>query len=292
MKPWKATRSETIPNAIFIHAREILVPILGPIFRATDTLEFYLEDWKLTETPILKKPGKADYTSTGAWRPIVLSNGYARLLNSCKTEDLVLMCEKTGILPTNHFGGRPGRATTDSVHLMVKMVKDAWRKGEVASLLCSDVKAAFPSAALDVLFQEMRSCGIPEGHIEWFRRRLEGRKTSLMFDDYKSDTFDIKEGIDQGDAHSLIAWIIYNHQILKIFEKTRKETGFLFVDDTAILVTGADFTDTHAKLKDVMLRNGGVMDWAKMHNCSFGIEKFQLLDLTKRKVKDPLRPRR
>src|ERR1700761_4730730 len=132
MKPWKATRSETIPNAIFIHAREILVPILGPIFRATDTLEFYPEDWKLTETPILKKPGKSDYMSTGAWRPIVLTNGYARLLNSCKTEDIVIMCKKTSILP--------GRATTDSIHLVVKMVKDAWRKGEVASLLCLDVK--------------------------------------------------------------------------------------------------------------------------------------------------------
>lgn len=44
------------------------------------------------------------------------------------------MCEKTGILPKNHFGGRQGRATMDSVHLMVKLVEDAWRKGEVASL--------------------------------------------------------------------------------------------------------------------------------------------------------------
>ena len=127
-----------------------MVPFLGPIFRATDSLKTYPEDWKLTKTPILKKPGKSDYTSTGAWRPIVLSNRYARLLNSCKTEDLVSMCEKTGILPMNHFGGRPGRATTDSIHLMIKMTKDAWRKGEVASLLCLDVKAAFPSVTVDV----------------------------------------------------------------------------------------------------------------------------------------------
>lgn len=242
MKPWKATRSGTIPNAIFVHAQELLVPHLGLIFWATDTSKIYPNDWKLTETPVLIKPGKLDYTATGAWRPIVLSNGYARLLNACKTEDLVLMCEKAGILPINHFGGRPGRATTDSIHLMVKLVKDAWRKGEVASLLCLDVKAAFPSAAVDVLMHEMRMCGVPRGHVEWFERRLEGRKTSLIFDDYKSETFNIKEGIDQGDAQSLIAWIIYNHHILKIFDKGAKETGFLYVDDTAILVTGNDFT--------------------------------------------------
>ena len=61
--------------------------------------------------------------------------------------------------------------------------------------------------------------------MEWFGRQLEGRKTTLIFDDYRSDMFDIKEGIDQGDAHSLIVWLIYNHQILKIFKKTCKKTA-------------------------------------------------------------------
>ena len=93
---------------MFVNAREIVVQYLGPIFRATDTLKVYPEDWKRTETPMLKKPGKSDYTSTGAWRPIVLTNGYARLLNSCKTEDIVIMCEKTSILPMNHFGDQGG----------------------------------------------------------------------------------------------------------------------------------------------------------------------------------------
>ena len=82
------------------------------------------------------------------------------------------MIHNTGILPMNHFGGRPGRATTDSIHLLVKLVKDTWRKGEVATLLCLDVKAAFLSAAVDVLLQEMRECGIPLGHMDWFKRRL------------------------------------------------------------------------------------------------------------------------
>ena len=178
----------------------------------------------------------------------------------------------------------------DSVHLLVKLVKDAWRKGEVASLLCLDVKSAFPSTALDVLSHEMRQCGIPNGHVEWLERRLEGRKTSLVFDDFKSETFNITEGIDQGDAQLLIAWLIYNHQILNIFNKANKETWFLYVNDTAVLVTGKNFDDMHEKLKVVMNREGGVMEWATSHNCSFGMEKFQLLDLSQRKIRDPLRP--
>ena len=54
MKPWKATQSDSIPNAVFVNAREILVQYLGLIFRATDTLKTYPEDWKVTKTLILK----------------------------------------------------------------------------------------------------------------------------------------------------------------------------------------------------------------------------------------------
>jgi UV DNA damage repair endonuclease len=69
----------------------------------------------------------------------------ARLLNSCQAEDIVTMCEKYDILLANHFGVRPGRTTTDSIHLLTKTIKDTWRKGQVASALFLDVKGAFPS---------------------------------------------------------------------------------------------------------------------------------------------------
>ena len=91
---------------------------------------------------------------------------------------------------------------------MVKTVKDAWRKGEVASLLCLDVKGAFPSTAVDVMKHEMRLHGVPEEHVEWVGRQLEGRRTTLIFDDYRSEPIDVEDGLDQGDAHLLIVWLI------------------------------------------------------------------------------------
>ncbi|KAF8875638.1 hypothetical protein BD779DRAFT_1380705, partial [Infundibulicybe gibba] len=105
MKMYKATQPGTIPNCVFKKCKDILVPHLGPIFRATDRLKVYPTHWKLTETPILRKPGKSNYALPNSWRPIALSNGCARLLNACKTEDIVNRCEALNILPKNHFGG-------------------------------------------------------------------------------------------------------------------------------------------------------------------------------------------
>ncbi|KAF8233283.1 hypothetical protein L208DRAFT_1557233, partial [Tricholoma matsutake] len=104
LKPFKASQSGTILNLVLIHARETIVPHLGPLYHATNTLNYYPKVWSITETLILKKPGKPDYTMPTAWQPIVLSDGLACLLNSCQTEEIVHMCEKFNTLPANHFG--------------------------------------------------------------------------------------------------------------------------------------------------------------------------------------------
>lgn len=41
-----------------------------------------------------------------------------------------------------------------------------------------------------------------------------------------------------------------------------------------------------------MNQTKGVFEWAREHNCGFGIEKFQLLDITRKMVPHPLNPRK
>jgi hypothetical protein len=161
LRPKKASKPGSVPNCVLINAGKLLGPHLGPLYRATDEIGWYPDCWRETQTPVIKKLGKSDYSAPGAWRPIVLSDGLARLLNKCKAMYLGEKCEKLGILQNNHFGGRPGRSTVDSIHLLVKMIKDAWRKQQIASVLFLDVKGAFPSVAIDRMVHEMKEAGIP-----------------------------------------------------------------------------------------------------------------------------------
>ncbi|KAF8883695.1 hypothetical protein BD779DRAFT_817454 [Infundibulicybe gibba] len=61
----------------------------------------------------------------------------------------------------------------------------------------------------------------------------------------------------------------------------------LYVDGAVLVVAGHSFADTRRKLIDIMAREGGVLEWAKEHNCEFGVDKFQLFDFTK---KTPVTP--
>ena len=97
---------------------------------------------------MLKKPGKTDYTAAKAWRPVALLGCMSKILSRYVADVLVHEAEKRALLANFQFGGRAGRATTDSIHLVTKAVKDAWRVGKVASVLFLDIKSAFPAASL------------------------------------------------------------------------------------------------------------------------------------------------
>ncbi|KAJ3758521.1 hypothetical protein EV360DRAFT_43697, partial [Lentinula raphanica] len=104
MKNGKATKPGTLSNDFFKACGKTIVPHLGPIYRATFTLGVYSPEWSDTETIVLRKPGKPDYTKPGAWRPIVLSNGHGRLLNSCVANEVIRQVELKGLLPDTQFG--------------------------------------------------------------------------------------------------------------------------------------------------------------------------------------------
>lgn len=76
-----------------------------------------------------------------------------------------------------------------------------------------------------------------------------------------------------------VGYILYAAGLLCLF-KEGEEEGHRFLDGIAALVWGKDYEEMHRKLAHLMGRDGGVMEWATKHNCSFGLEKFKLVDFT------------
>ncbi|KAJ7080901.1 hypothetical protein B0H15DRAFT_735658, partial [Mycena belliarum] len=105
MKPWKATRSGTFPNCVYKECAALLIPQMQHIYRALDVYEYEPKDWRVTETIVGRKPGKPDYCVTGAHRPLILSNGHARLRNAAKNLQVAVNAEYYGLFPDNHYGG-------------------------------------------------------------------------------------------------------------------------------------------------------------------------------------------
>ena len=80
------------------------------------------------------------------------------------------------------------------------------------------------------------------------KRRLENRQTTISFDNYQTEPFEVLNGLNQGDPYSGVSYLIYNADMLKIPVLRAGEWILLFVDDTVIILCGKDFNETHEKL--------------------------------------------
>ena len=172
-RPYKVAGADTIANVVFIQCTDLLVPHLGPLYQATFSLRVYPSQWKDLKTIVLKKLAKPDYTLPNTYQPIALLSTIAKILSTCITEDPVHMEEVHKLLPDKHLWCRPGRTTTDSLHYVVKYVKDTWRRNEVVSTLFLDIKSAFPSMVLHQLIHNMRQQGVPPKYMDWIAQKEE-----------------------------------------------------------------------------------------------------------------------
>jgi ribonuclease HI len=200
-------------------------------------------------------------------------------------ERLKTLADRHEWLPDHHFGGRPGRATMDALHLFVKTIKDAWARGQVASALFLDIKGAFPHALPSRLADNMRRLGVPTAYVRWMLSKLDGRTTCLAFDDFELEQLPIRNGIDQGCPLSVIFYLFYNSGLVKVPREKSRELCVAYIDDVTYLVWGSDFHETHAALQDMMNRPGGALEWSALHFSEFELDKTVCVDFSRSKDK-------
>ena len=124
----------------------------------------------------------------------------------------------------------------------------AWRQGKVVSALFLDIKGAFPNAVTNCLVHIMKCYWLPPEIISFTKRMLAGRKTKLWFDDYTFNWFSITNRIGQGDPLSMILYIIYDSDLVRT-ARGKQELTLAFVNNTAFLVIGKTFKETHPQLQ-------------------------------------------
>ena len=284
LKPYKAPGLDGIQNIVIQECIETMIDNLYYIYRAVLELNAYPSHWLKILTIILRKAGKTAYDVAKSYRPIGLLDTLGKLFSTLVAADLSHLTKKHHLLPATQFGGRPGRCTTDAMHLVTHKIKDAWRRQKVASILFLDIQAAFPNTVKNRLLHNMRSRQVPTAYINLFNLMLSERQTYLRFDDYTSDPISINNGTTQGCPLSMILYAYYNADLIDI-AKGKNELSTGFVDDCAFVAVGDTLEDTHAILKDMMERPNGGLDWSHSHNSQFELSKLAVMDFPRPNTK-------
>jgi len=285
LKPYKAPGPDGIPNIVLTKNADLIVDRMLPIYKAMLEKSLTYKPWKEFVTVVLRKPGKPRYDTPKAYRPIALLNTMWEVITVIIANHITYVTEKHQLLPANHFGGRPGRTTTDAMHLLTNRIKAAWRAGKVTSVLFLDIEGAFPNANPEKLVHNLRKRRIPTKYAKFVQAMLRERITTLRFDGYVSDRLPIDNGIGQGDPLSMVLYQYYNADLLDI-PKHAEEDAVAYVDDAFMLASGKDFPSAHRKLAAMMSREGGVEDWSKTHSSPLEYSKLALINFAHRCKKD------
>ena len=285
--PYKAHGPDDIPNSVLQQCAPLIQDRLLRIYQAIMDQGLYYDPWKDFTTVVLRKPDKPAYDVAKAHRPIVLLSTMAKVLTSIVAENISTLVEAYHLLPKTHFGGRPGHTTTDAVHYLISKIKAAWGEGKVASVLFLDVEGAFPNAVTDRLLHNLKRRRIPAMLVGFVERLLTNRRTKLRFDDYISDYVDITNGIGQGDPLSMLLYILYNADLLDIPDDETTEDALGYVDDIALIAIGEDFDESTRRLKEMMTKENGGLQWSRDHNSRFEVSKSAIIHFTRRTVPDP-----
>ena len=93
LQPYKAHSPDGIPNIILKECADLIITPLTNIFKAIIDLDTYYNPWKEFTTIVLRKPGKPNYETPKAYRPIALIPTMAKLLTAIVAEQLSNLVE-------------------------------------------------------------------------------------------------------------------------------------------------------------------------------------------------------
>ncbi len=159
---YKASRPNTISNIAIQSVQDIIRSPLTLLFNACIRYEHQPTLWKTFTMITLRKPQKPDYSVLKAYRPIALEDTVGKVLKLVVAQHLSLLTKQHGLLPPNHFSGRPGRTTTNAILYLVQRIKDTWRGKEVVSVLFLDISQAFPFVSHTKLLHNLKKRSIPQ----------------------------------------------------------------------------------------------------------------------------------
>jgi hypothetical protein len=158
-KLWKAPGEDGLPAIVWRQLWPVVKERVFLIFQTSLRDSDLLSQWRNAKIIPLKKPAKDNYSLAKAWRPISLLSTLGKILEAVIAQRVSYAVEKTGLLPTNHFGARKRRSVEQALLLLQEEIYKAWRNRKVLSLVSFDVKGAYNGVFKERLLQRLRARG-------------------------------------------------------------------------------------------------------------------------------------
>ncbi|KFY95020.1 hypothetical protein V500_02979, partial [Pseudogymnoascus sp. VKM F-4518 (FW-2643)] len=245
------------------------------LYRKSLTIGHLPALWAEAKIVVIPKPGKADYTIPKAYRPISLLRTISKGLERVIAQRLSEYLERNRLLANTQFGARAQRSTSHALMILQEETFQAWRQGNILSLVTFDVQGAYNGVNKDILRQRLQGMGIYGCFLRWIYSFCSNRKAQISFGNFNSAMAAIDEpGLPQGSPLSPILYVVYNSNLLRgAITPTYGDMGF--VDDYTAWVIGPNLDENTSRLQEEFIPR--ITEWEKSSGATFEVQKTQFI---------------
>ncbi|MBW0532779.1 hypothetical protein O181_072494 [Austropuccinia psidii MF-1] len=214
----------------------------------------YPSNWKESQTAIIRKSAKDDYTNPRAYRPIALLRTLGKLLEKVINNQLMHWAFMTNSIHPGHVGGRPGKCINDSLVALTLWIKHKWREGKIVMGIFLDFKSAYPSVNRERLIHILIQKLCPPYLCYVINSFLSDRTTSLKIDRVVSQVFVIPNSLSQGSPLLVTLYLLYNSSLVLLISPSlnEDEISIAYRDDVTHLLATESVQQSQKRTKEVM----------------------------------------
>ena len=197
-----ATGPDKVAYPMLKHLPRFGMDLLLHIFNLSWSSHSFPSIWKASSIIRIHKMGKS-LDSHPSFRPISLTSCISKLFGRIILSRLLFFLESNSILSPRQAGFRPGRSTLDQILYLSQSISDGFNKprpGSRTILSTINFSKAFDSVWHPALFHKHISAGLPSCFARWTQSFLPDRRASVVFQNHKSRSFRVRQGVLQGSV--------------------------------------------------------------------------------------------
>ncbi|KAL5263830.1 hypothetical protein ACHWQZ_G005038 [Mnemiopsis leidyi] len=232
----KAPGPDEIRNEMITKAWAWIKDPIRMIFHHSLKLGVTPTSWQYTTGCIIPKPNKPDYTNPRAFRSILITSNFQKLLERLILWYLELDLKLPDKLTKNQHGFRKGKSTDSAIHILTRRIEEAMASGHYSLGVFLDIESAFDAVSHTAIKEALTKADIPPTIVNWISFMVSNRFITLSYCD-TSLTRKVTKGSPQGGVLSPLLW---NLTLNTFLNSLGIHSSFIqaFADDLVILIRG------------------------------------------------------
>ncbi|UYV61495.1 hypothetical protein LAZ67_1005060 [Cordylochernes scorpioides] len=209
------------------------------------------KEWKHATIIPIHKPGKLENHPTN-YRPISLTSIPCKIMEHMILNRLTFYLNLNNLLDPHQRAFKKYQSTEDSIFYFVQQIQDSFHHKPTESTIAAfiDLSQAFDRVWKEKLILKLDELGIEGSMLSWISNFLSKRTIQVNFNNIKSKTTRIYQGLPQGSILSPILFNIYLNDVHTSIKPPAKIA--LYADDIIIWVSKNNLSDAEQYLNKAM----------------------------------------